>query len=73
MRFPILNFFTGYLFNPTYIVFSEPNNIVARLKKKPSFFGRNFEVEKLKEIDQDDQERIVLGLMMMILLERRRG
>jgi uncharacterized protein YxjI len=70
---PILGMFTGYVFNPSYKVTNLNDEIVARLKKEPSFFGRKFEILKLQDIDNDDQERIILGLMMMILLERRRG
>ncbi len=70
---PILSMFTGYLFNPTYIVTDLEGNPIVRLKKEASFFGRKFVVLKLAEIDNDDKERIMLGLMMMILLERRRG
>lgn len=70
---PILNFFTGYLFNPSYLVTDLKGKEIARLKKIPSFLGRNFEVSKLGTIDNDDDDRIILGLMMMILLERRRG
>lgn len=70
---PILSFFTGYLFNPTYSVLDLNNTPIAKLKKESSFFGRKFELSKLEAIDQDDQERIVLGLMMMVLLERRKG
>ena len=70
---PILSMFTGYLFNPSYIVLDKNNQIIARLKKEPSFFGRKFEITKVQEFDKDDGERIMLSLMMMILLERRRG
>ncbi|WP_338764842.1 hypothetical protein WAF17_00430 [Bernardetia sp. ABR2-2B] len=70
---PVLGMLTGYFFNPTYNV-SRPNGeIVAKLKKEPSFFGRRFKVEKLAELEEIEEERILLGLMMMILLERRRG
>lgn len=70
---PILNIFTGYLFNPTYIVVDNDNEVIFKLKKLPSFWGRNFEVLKIGNIDSDDDDRIVLGLMMMILIERNRG
>jgi hypothetical protein len=48
------------------------NNVVAKLKKMPSFFGRKFSVEKTADMGKAES-RILLGLMMMILLERRRG
>ena len=70
---PILGFFTGYLFNPTYNVTNRNGETVVKLKKKPSFLGKEFELDKTANIDEDDKERVMLGLMMMILLERRRG
>jgi len=70
---PLLGLLTGYLFNPSYTVSDLNGKIIARLKKQPSMLGRKFEVEQLVEFDVDDQERIVLSLMMMILLERKRG
>jgi len=70
---PILGFFTGYLFNPTYNVTNNQGVIVVKLKKMPSFLGKEFELIKTADIDDDDKERVMLGLMMMILLERRRG
>ena len=70
---PILSMFTGYMFNPTYVLKNQNEEIIVRLKKQPSFFGRIFEIDKIGTIDNDDDDRIMLGLMMMILLERRRG
>ena len=70
---PILGLFTGYLFNPSYIVANNKKEPIVRIKKMPSFFGRQFEITKLGELGEGSNERIMLGLMMMILLERRRG
>ncbi|MGZ5242445.1 MAG: hypothetical protein ACXWEY_12230 [Bacteroidia bacterium] len=71
---PILGIFTGYLFNPSYIVTRVNNGEeVIRLKKEASFFGRKFSVEKIGELHGNEEERVILSLMMMILLERRRG
>ena len=70
---PILGGFTGYLFNPSYTVTDLKGQDICQLKKEPSFFGRKFKLSKLKPIDNDDDERIILGFMMMVLLERRRG
>jgi uncharacterized protein YxjI len=70
---PILGFFTGYFFNPTYNVTDKNGQIVVKLKKMPSFLGKEFELSKVADIAEDDKQRVMLGLMMMILLERRRG
>ena len=70
---PILGGFTGYFFNPSYTVTDLQGQDVVQLKKEPSFFGRKFKLSKLKAIDNDDDERIILGFMMMVLLERGRG
>jgi hypothetical protein len=70
---PILGMLTGYFFNPSYAVTNLNGRKIVRIKKLPSFFGRKFEISKLEDIDNDDDERVILGLMMMILLERRRG
>ena len=70
---PILGIFTGYLFNPAYVVADQNGKAIYRLKKSPSFFGRKFDLTKLEQSDADDDTRIMLALMMMTLLERRRG
>jgi hypothetical protein len=72
-QIPILSFFTGYVFNPSYLMTDNKFKTIVKLKKNPSFFGRNFTVEKMGEMDSDDDDRIMLSLMMMILLERRKG
>jgi len=70
---PVLGIFTGYLFNPKYGVKSNDGKIVARLSKKPSFFGKKFQLDKLEDFKPGESERIMLAFMMMVLLERRRG
>jgi len=70
---PVLSFFTGYLFNPKYSITRPDGKIVARLSKEKSFFGRRFSIQKLDEFEDGEEERIFLGSMMMILLERHRG
>lgn len=70
---PVVSMFTGYLANPRYAVKGLDEEVILRFKKKPSFFGRRFTLEKVGEVSQEESERIILGLMMMSLLERRRG
>jgi len=70
---PFLNLLTGYFFHPSYGVSRPDGKTIARLRKVQSFFGRKFVIEKLADFEKGEEERILLGLMMMILLERRRG
>lgn len=70
---PVLGMFTGYLCNPKYIVKDSNDQILARLSKEASFFGRRFKLEEIGKLKAGDDERIMLSLMMMSLLERRRG
>ena len=71
---PILSLFTGYMFNPRYSIKRiGSEETVMRLSKEKSFFGRRFKLEKLEELQGGEDERLILGLMMMSLLERRRG
>lgn len=70
---PVIGMFTGYWFHPSYIVARPDGTPVAQLKKVKSFFGRRFVINKLGEFDTAEEQRIILGLMMMILLERQRG
>ena len=71
---PVLGYFTGYFLNPSYVVTDTRGRQVARLTKEASFLGRRFIVDKLMPFGGEDaDDRVMLGLMMMILLERRRG
>jgi hypothetical protein len=70
---PILGIFTGYMFHPSYLI-SRPDGMpYLRLKKQPSFVGRSFTIDKLANLDQTEEMRVLLGVMMMVLLERARG
>lgn len=70
---PILGFFTGYVFNPKYNIYSISGEKVAEFTKEASFLGKKFKLIQLSSMDNDDEVRIVLSLMMMVLLERSRG
>lgn len=70
---PGLGLLSGYLFNPRYVVKRPDESIIFRLSKEPSFWGRKFKLEKVADFDAAEAERVMLSLMMMSLLERRRG
>ena len=70
---PIVGIFSGYLFNPTYLITNAAGAPLMRLSKQPAFFEGRFRIEKLAELSPQDETRAVLGFLMMVLLERRRG
>lgn len=73
-QIPIISIFTGYLFNPTYVVKNKEGKTVVKLKKMKSLMGKSFQVSKEGELDNDDDDdRVMLALMMFVLLERQRG
>lgn len=69
---PIIGMLSGYVFNPSYILSTTEGEALFEIRKEPSFFGRKFTVEKLTTSDVNE-ERFVLSLALMVLVERRRG
>ncbi|MFZ4931040.1 hypothetical protein [Chryseobacterium sp. Mn2064] len=70
---PIIGMFTGYFLNPSYTVTGVDGKAYFKLKKMPSFFGRRFQLDRLIDIDDEDESLVILSLLMMTLLERARG
>ena len=70
---PLLGMFTGYFFNPSYIVSRMDGTQVARLKKQPAFFEGIFQLEPLTQMGDDEETKVMLSVLTMTLLERARG
>ncbi|HEX6748218.1 MAG TPA: hypothetical protein VF092_13060 [Longimicrobium sp.] len=70
---PIVGMFAGYVFNPAYSVTAPDGTVLMRLVKEPAFMQGKFRVEEIVDLPEHDEVRIVLSLLMMLLLERRRG
>lgn len=70
---PIIGMFSGYFLNPSYTVKDSSGKEFFRLKKMPSLIGRRFQLDRLIDIADEDETLVVLGLLMMVLLERSRG
>jgi len=72
-QLPIVGALTGYLFNPAYLVTRADGTVLLRMVKRPAFFEGKFSVEQRAQLDAGEETRALLGLLMMILLERSRG
>ena len=70
---PLVGLACNYIFNPSYIVTSEDGTELFRLTKSPSFWGALFKIDKLTEVTPDDETRCMMGLLMMVFLEKSRG
>lgn len=70
---PIIGLVAVMLLNPSYIVSRPDGTPLLRLTKKPAVFEGKFVLEKLNDLPEDDELRSLLALIMMVLLERKRG
>ncbi len=77
---PLIGVLALYLFQPKYDVKDPQGNLIFQVTKKPSFFQRSFEIEKISGAEEtadpprnEDDARIVMAILMMVLLERQRG
>ncbi|MBN8623766.1 MAG: hypothetical protein J0L47_11665 [Flavobacteriales bacterium] len=70
---PIIGMFTGYFLNPSYTVKDASGKEYFKLKKMPSLIGRRFQLDRLIDIDDEDESLVILSFLMMVLLERERG
>lgn len=70
---PIVGMFTGYIFNPSYTLARTSGANVMKLSKIPGFLSRNFTIQKVDQLDQQEEFQAIFSILMMIFLERRRG
>lgn len=70
---PILGIFAGYLFHPAFQVASPTGEAALRITKRPAFMEGKFAIEKLRDLPAEQEGLGVLSVLMMLLLERRRG
>jgi uncharacterized protein YxjI len=70
---PLVGLFSGYFLNPTYSVKRPDGSVVMRMAKTPGFLSRHFTIKKVDQLSDREEPQAVLSLLMMILLERRRG
>lgn len=70
---PILNFFTGYFFNPSYTLKDYNGNALFQLKKEATFLGNIFTIDTISQADETDDELCLLALFMLLLQENNDG
>jgi len=69
---PIVGIFSGYMFNPAYLV-DLRGQTVLYLKKQPAFLEGKFTVEKRGQFSEADEGLLLSSIVMTLMLERTRG
>ena len=71
---PLIGMLSGYVFHPRYLVSSVESGDVVRVTKQPALFESVFGIERLPAaIPTADERLLLIGTVVMVLLERRRG
>ena len=69
---PFADALGGMFFNPAYLV-DLRGQTVLRVRKERSIFESKFTIEKLGNFSEGEEELLLAGTIMMVLLERDRG
>jgi hypothetical protein len=72
---PLVSLLTGYVLHPAYRVAHAGGAAapVLRAVKQPAFFEGRYAVEQVAALPPPEQTLAVLAVLMVLLLERRRG
>lgn len=70
---PGIGLLSGYFLHPAYLVTRADGTQVMKLTKEPAFLEGKFRLEQNAQMSDEDERLAVLGLLMMLLLERTRG
>lgn len=71
---PIIGMLSGYAFHPAYrVTRAGTDAAVLRLVKRPALFEGRYSIERLAVLAQDEELLAILGLLMLVLMERSRG
>ena len=72
-QIPLLGALSGYLFHPAYLVTRADGTAVLRARKQAALFEGRYEITRLAELSEEDEELALLAVLMLLLLERERG
>lgn len=71
---PLIGMFTGHFLHPAYrVTEAGTGTAVLRAVKRPAFFEGRFQIERTGAPGDDVEPLVVLSVLMLLLLERRRG
>ena len=69
---PFADALGGLFFNPAYLAELRGQDVL-RAEKQRSILESSFHIEKLADFSDDEEDLLLAGIIMMVLLERDRG
>lgn len=72
-QIPVLGMLAGYVFHPKYLVTRPDGTPAVRATKQSALWEGKYAVDRLTELTPEEEGLSVLSLLMLLLLERRRG
>ncbi len=69
---PLGDALVGLFFNPAYLAELYGRDVL-RMQKRPSVLESSFRIDRLAEFSDDEEDLLLAGMIMMVLLERDRG
>ncbi len=73
LQIPILGCCSGLVFNPSYTITRPDETPLMHIKKMPALLESKFKLEILGQMSEGEEIKVLLGIMMMLILERGRG
>jgi hypothetical protein len=71
---PVLDLLGGYFLNPSYrLQRAGSDDAILRLRKQRALFEGRFSIDKVGPLPAEEERVAVLGLLIVVLLERSRG
>lgn len=70
---PIIGMFSGYFLHPSYLASRADGSPAMRLTKQAAFWEGRFQIEKCADLTAREELNLFLSMLMLILLERKRG
>jgi hypothetical protein len=70
---PVIGMLAGYVFHPKYLVSRADGTPAVRATKQSALWEGKYAVDRLAELTPEEEGLSVLSLLMLLLLERRRG
>lgn len=71
---PLIGGLSGYVFHPSYLISAADGAPALRARKEAAFLESVFNVQRLEaQLPPEDERLLLIGMVTMVLLERRRG